>query len=193
MGTRSSPHLSPQICSRFQNALNLVFEHLLTFQRCRQLRAVLQKMPGPAHVFHLCWSCVAPAGLPTPGTCSRSPHTSFLLVPWLDKSMEASCSLRAGDHLGRLCFSLNPGVVATSAGKSRGPELALPKPVCPCLSHGGTSWVFSRGPSFSSYTTMESAVAPFLPGAVKCPMQSQSPGCVRPSLFHRKPNSTLRG
>lgn len=49
-----------------------------------------------------------------------------------------------------------------SVGESRGPELALPKPVCACLCQGGNNWVSSRGPSFSSYTMMELVVAAFL-------------------------------
>lgn len=194
MGTQSSLHLSPQTCSHFQNALNLIFEYYHpSFQQRSKPRAVLQKMPGPARVFHLCLGRVAPTRLPTPGMCSGSPRTSLLLVPQLDKSVEASCSLGAGEPLGGLCSSLNFGDVTTSAGKSRGPESALPKPVCTCLCQTGNNWVFPLGSSFSSYTTKELAVAPFLPGTVKSPMQSQSVGRVHPSLFRRKPNLTLRG
>lgn len=99
-GTQSSLHLSPQACSHFQNALNLIFEYYHpSFQQCCKPRAVLQKMPGPAFVFHLCLGRVAPARLPRPGMCSGSPRTSLLLVPQLDKSVEASCSLGAGEHL----------------------------------------------------------------------------------------------
>lgn len=50
---------------------------------------------------------------------------------------------------------------------------------------------FSLGLLFSSYATMELVVAPFLLGAVTSPVQSWSAGHVHPSLFHRKPSSTL--
>lgn len=107
VGTQSSFHLSPQTCSHFQNALNLIFEYYHpSFQQCCKPRAVLQKMPGPARVFHLCLGHVAPARLPTSGMCSGSPCTSLLLVPQLDKSVEASCSLGAGEHLGRALLQL---------------------------------------------------------------------------------------
>jgi len=192
VGTQSSPQLSSQISFPFQDALILIFESQHpSFQQCHQPRTIiLQEMPGTAQGFDLCQGHV-PAKLPRPGMCSTSPHTSLFLVPWLDKSMEASCSLGAGEHLEGLYSSLNPKVAAMSVDQSRGPEFALPKPVCACLYQGGNNWISSHGPSFSSYARMELVVAPFLPGTVKSLMQSQSTGCVHPSLFRRKPNLML--
>lgn len=72
MGTQSCPHLSPPACSRFQNTFNLILEYCHpSLQQCRQPGAILQKMPDPACVFHLCQGHITLAGLLAPEMSSQ--------------------------------------------------------------------------------------------------------------------------
>lgn len=80
MATQSCPHLSPLTCSHFQNTLNLIFEYCHpSFQQCHQPGAILQKMPDPACIFHLCQGHITLAGLLALGMCSRC-HSC--INPW---------------------------------------------------------------------------------------------------------------